>query len=531
MTSNADFSIEACQADSFLGLSGHFLDQEYGLCKEVDEKNIVICPSPVYPSAVITNVETGKEFVEIRYWKFGEWHAILVPKATLSTASKIVSLSDFGLEVTSSNAKKLVDSLNEILVSGALYIPHKFSRSSLGWQGDEFLPYSDKLLCDSAERYRQFMNAFTAAGSLEGWTAYFAKLRQSKEFRLMLDASFAAPLVSVVGQNSFILHLWGGTGLGKTVALMCALSVWGNPNQGALLQTLNKTQNAMLSTAGFLCNLPFGADELQTIKSRFTDYSGLIMTLCEGIDRARMHYNEMNETCSWQTSFLFTGEEPILKALDSGGARNRVLEIECRSKLIENGNESATFARNNYGTAGRRFIEMLSKDRAREYYRSIFNDIIRAYDVTEKQAATAALLLTADWLSSEIFWPDCEVLKIEDVIGYLNDSTQVSTAENAYSFVKDLIAEHASNFTPAAFECWGIIEGNKVYFIKKVLNDEFKNAGFDFNSVKSSWIESGYLLNTYNGKERHQKKINGINCGCACIVIDDGSSSSTKVAS
>ena len=519
MISSADFSIEACKANAFLAFSDHFIDEEIGLCKELENRNVVVCPSPVYPKAIITNVETNVEYILLNHWKYGAWHELVVPKEEISTASKIVELSKYGIEITSTNAKNVVNALSEILVTGRNYIPHRLSQSTLGWAGTEFLPYSLKYVCDCAGKYKQFINAITTAGSFEEWTAYFAKLRQVTEFRLMLAASFAAPLVSVVGQNSFILHLWGGTSIGKTVALMCALSVWGNPNQGALMQTLNKTENAMLSTAGFLHNLPFGADELQTIKSRFQDYDKLIMTLCEGIDRVRMHYNELNETFSWQTSFLFTGEEPCLNQFSGGGAKNRVIEVHCKDKIIQDGNGTANFVRENYGHAGPKFIANLDFDKAKKYYKSVCADIIATCDTTEKQAGAAALILVADWLSTELFWPeDDRVLTIDDIEPFLAGAKEVDASERAYQFIRDTIAEYSRNFTADCVDRWGTIEEDgRVFFNNTVLQRVLSNAGFDFNAVKTAWAERGYLERGKDGKFRQAKKIAGSCCSCSVL--------------
>ena len=59
--------------------------------------------------------------------------------------------------------------------------------------------------------------------------------------------------------------LWGRTGVGKSVALMVAASVWGNPN-GGLFGTMNGTLNFLQSQAALLRNLPLCLDELQTIR-------------------------------------------------------------------------------------------------------------------------------------------------------------------------------------------------------------------------------------------------------------------------
>ena len=109
---------------------------------------------------------------------------------------------------------------------------------------------------------------------------------------MMMAASFASPIIEKVNALPFVFHLWGGTGSGKSVALMAAMSVWGNPSMGKMVRTMNMTSNSMLSTAAFLKNIPFAGDELQTIKSKWDNYDKLIMCITEGVDRGRMSYDK-----------------------------------------------------------------------------------------------------------------------------------------------------------------------------------------------------------------------------------------------
>ena len=83
----------------------------------------------------------------------------------------------------------------------------------------------------------------------------------------MLAASFASPILSLVGSLPFFVHLWGvDSGTGKTVGLMAAASVWGNPALGSYIQTFNATQVGHERTAAFLNHLPMCIDELQLTK-------------------------------------------------------------------------------------------------------------------------------------------------------------------------------------------------------------------------------------------------------------------------
>ena len=496
------------------------VDKEKGLYHR--NKDIVACPVPILPSAIYRNTATGTEKVELQLYKFGEWRKIVTDRETISNRSKIISLSNLGVEVNSGNAGHLMNALSEIISQSLSRLPLRRSCSSLGWSGDEFIPYSGNMVFDGEEQFKSMFDSVTQKGGLEDWRRFMAPLRENRVLRIMLAASFASPLVSVVGENPFILHLWGGTSLGKTVALMCAMSVWGDPAVGHLTRTLNMTNFSMLSTAAFLNSLPFAADELQTIKKSFGNYDNLIMQLTEGTDRARMKYDRLNYAGSWRNAFLFTGEEPCIKPGSGGGAKNRVIEIECREKIIENGNATANFVRSCYGTAGKEFIEKLDRRMVKSYYDGIFNDIVSGTSTTEKQAGAAALILTADWLSTQQFWPEDEsVLRIDDLEPYLFTEEEVDTAQRAYGYVLDLVSEYGRNFTADAADRWGVIENYKVYFIKSVLERELEKAGFDFNAVKAKWYQHGWLEKANDGGYRLKKRVNGTVANTVVIYLQD----------
>jgi putative DNA primase/helicase len=70
--------------------------------------------------------------------------------------------------------------------------------------------------------------AFRQKGDYASWRASIgAAIHESDVFRLVLAASFAAPLLKPLGHRSFALHIWGDSGGGKTATLKTALSAWG----------------------------------------------------------------------------------------------------------------------------------------------------------------------------------------------------------------------------------------------------------------------------------------------------------------
>lgn len=311
----------------------------------------------------------------------------------------------------------------------------------------------------------------------------------------------------------------------NTVGLMVAMSIWGDPAMGKMVRTMNMTTNSIMATASMLRDLPFAADELQVIKDRIGNYDKLIMSVCEGVDRGRMSFDKVNEMKSWNCAFLFSGEEPVTRSSSGGGAKNRVIEIECKSKVIENGKDTANFVRQNYGHAGQLYISYV---RGIEHdLSSIYNRILTSLeniDCTDKQRLSMAAIMLGDTIGSVALFPNEKPLTAADVAPFLKTKAEVDTAERAYDYIKDVIAINDSRFCPNSYgdmsgEIWGRIEvecfkdapeKRTVYINKTALVKLLRSEGYEFDAIKAKWADKGYLVRNSQGKMIHQTKCHNI---------------------
>lgn len=468
-------------------------------------------PIPVLPTQILYNADSGMEKLRLDFFKEG-WRHVLCERSITASSHKIIELANKGLEVNSENSKLLVKYIADCVSMNLDILPRYNAVSRMGWIEDDFMPYSTEIKFDGEKENKFLFESVTQKGSYENWIAFIKPLRQNRYFRLMMAASFASPLIEKVNALPFVFHLWGGTGSGKTVGLMAAMSIWGNPKMGKMVRTMNMTANSMLSTAAFLCNLPFAGDELQTIKSRWENYDNLIMKITEGIDRGRMTYNRNDELKTWKCSFLFTGEEPCTRSASGGGVKNRVIELECVHEVVANGNKIVTFINDNYGYAGIQFIQAIAKKNFTKEYDQIFKDILDKTETTEKQAMAMALILLADKIATEVIFKEETPLVIEDIRPYLSNTAEVDNSERAYEFVMGMISIHTNRFhlTQNSGEFWGEFKDGCVYINKNILVREMKAEGFEFDAVKSKWAEKGYLERNSQGKLFHQTKCAGI---------------------
>lgn len=494
-----------------------------------------VCPHPILPTERFINIDSGLEKIKLEYFKDNMWKSLVAECAVLFNKNYICSLADKGIMVTSENSRELVKYISEIISLNVRELPLYRSISRLGWVSeDEFAPYVNDLKYDGEDCFVNIYKHIAEKGDFNIWKNHISKLRENinirlmmaVNIRLMMAASFASPLIEVVGALPFVLHLWGTTGFGKTVSLMTAMSIWGNPEMGCLTRTMNMTQNSMARTASFLYSIPFAADELQQIKSKWDNYDNLVMYLTEGIDRGRAKARGgIEEIKIWKNCFIFTGEEPITKSESGGGVKNRVIEIEVGDRIVPDGNFTANTVKANYGHAGKLFIEtIINSDNLMEQYKDIFKEILNKTDTTEKQAMSMALILLADKLACNCIFDSEEPLSVYDVKEYLTSIKAVDAALRAYEWCLSWIAENEIRFKAAGEDnkgaVWGKIEENFAMISKNILSQELGKVGFDYTAITKAWANKGLIERNSQGKLVHQTKVFNVKASYIKLLFD-----------
>ena len=77
--------------------------------KDSSAKKVTACPHPIFMITRYSNVDTDVESVQLVYGRPGRnYKTKIVPRSDLASANKIVKLAEYGVGVTSENAKALV---------------------------------------------------------------------------------------------------------------------------------------------------------------------------------------------------------------------------------------------------------------------------------------------------------------------------------------------------------------------------------------------------------------------------------------
>lgn len=500
------------------------------------------CLHPVMPVERLVNVDTGEEKLKLAFRKGGVWRRIIADKTVLASTGKVTELAGSGLAVTSQNARSFVQYISEMENLNYSLIPEVKCVGRLGWIDDcNFSPYMDGIVFDGENEYKDRFESVTERGSCSAWLEAVRSIRKTEcaATRIILAASFASVLVKPCRCLPFFLHIWSTSEVGKTVAMMLAASVWANPEMGRYIQSFNATSVGKELGATFLNSLPLMLDELQMEDNNDHDrVEKMIYALAEGVGRNRgKRTGGLQKTGSWCNCIMTTGEGPINDECAAAGAINRVIDLYCRDaklfahNIIGDAKAVVQFLLKNYGFAGERFIQALlepgNMEKAIELQNQFCLEISAAGDVTDKQTASAALILAADTLAEEWIFRDGVRLAAEDITPYLATLDDINQNRRALEFLYDQVAINAIHFDPhrasdKGIEIWGEVGPEYIYIIKPVFDSLLRKNGFKLKSFLE-WAKGQKLIRTEaskrNPKDTVAHRIPGLSSSPRCVFL------------
>lgn len=501
---------------------------KYSVDKDGEQKLEVIFPQQIYPNAIIHNITTDNEKLSIRFLKGNQWREVVADKSVTANKNKIIELANKGIAVNSLNSGALVNFLSTIENINYDKMPKYLETSQLGWYKDKFLPYTDEIqLCEIGGIE---VKSFKEEGKFEEWLKATNVARQNhKFFRIILASEFASPLLKLTGTLGAITHLWGATGTGKTVALMCGASVWGMPaNDDGIIVTFNSTKVGFEILCDYLQNIPLNIDELETSNKANNDDIVYLITEGKGKIRGKAGGGLAN-IGKWKLWGISTGEHPITTDISKGGALNRIINLQATSKLIDgidDINELCTIWRHNYGFAGKMFIDYvkaLDKDLLIKKYNQYLQQFIKTGG-TGKQSMAGAMLMLADELANDCIFKDNLKLTLDDFNGIILSESEVSRAERYHDMIFDWVASNLRHFNGAEnVDQWGKIVKNgeqvqEIQIIKSVL-DKYFFIDVQSKPILTEWRKNDYIL--VDSKETSFTKIlrfGDITARCVCLV-------------
>ena len=508
---------------------GIYTADEYGVSR-LNEMgaDVEVISHPLMPVKRVTNIETFEEKLEIAYCRgVDPWKFLTVSREQLASAQKIIGLSRQGIAVNSENAKEVVKYMGTIESLNYDNLPRQNSVSHMGWLSDgRFMPYVDDVSYDGdSPEFLNMYNEFKPTGDEQTWLNIAKEVRKSESVpaRIALASSFAAPLVQILGGLPFFVHFWGEAGCGKTVGLMLAASVWGNPDVGRYVKTFSGTKVSQELYAAFCCNIPILFDELQVISDRKT-FDDIIYMLCEGVSKGRgAKEGGLQIQKRWSSCIITTGEMPITQGNSGGGAVARAVEINFGGiPLFHDARTTANTLKEHYGFAGPKFISMLRQDGVIDAIKVLqkkFYGELMQEDIHDKQVLSASIILAADALATKSIFKDKHALTVEDIKPYLATRSETDINLRCYNWLMGFCAANPRRFDSedqSNGEVWGKYDTKEgyLYINKTVFETIVRNNGYSPGAFLD-WAKRKDLLLTENyghgnKNNRMTKRVKGI---------------------
>lgn len=503
--------------------AGIYLMDEYG-------NETCVCNHPIYIAREIIPVDdAGRICVELKYRvNGGDWQSVIVPKRMIRDRKQIIELIENGIDASSENAGGLIQYFRtlENWSYGEHTIPESKGCGRFGWvnEGKEFMPYADGITFTGAREYKSIYDAIATKGTLEEWREAirpFYKPDANQIPRMALAASVAAPIVGYMDDLPFFVHLFGASGHGKTVSLMLAASVWGNPKAegGGLVQSFSSTAVGMERRAAVMCNMPMILDEVGVKGARDKEVSEIVYQLTEGVGKTRGSLEGLRQTGKWSTVFISSGEQPLTSDTSQAGVINRIISVDCNGQSIfgdDGARKLVEKIRNSYGHAGKMIVQKImecGRDEIHERQRNmqtLLNAIMP--EGMNKQILAASWLMAADQMLQEVVFNEildddadwltrCIATKEDvDMLKRVLDWIEGWRGGNGRHFF-DSANDAANGNSGVNADVWGFKRKTGVYaYNPTILKAEMEKSGFDYKAFISAAKAAGIIMLDSKGK-------------------------------
>ncbi|MCX4780911.1 DUF927 domain-containing protein [Streptomyces sp. NBC_01264] len=480
----------------------------------------------------------GDQAVELAWVDGSRVVTRTVPRSVVRRGRILVAtLGDAGLPVIESDAKLTERYLAAFESLNRSKIPRVHLARQLGWQKDgSFVTAQDSphRVEVKYDEQKPALAAHQPAGTFEGWQAAIKGMEAYPAAQMALYACLAAPLLELVGVNSFTVDISGRSTRGKTTAAAGGMSVWADPSEKADgMYSWRTTMLAAEKRLNLVNGLPVVFDETKLVRDPEMVHA-LLYSIPKNHGQARG--GGWPSGLPWRTVMVSTGEQSVLTFTTDQGAGARVLTVK-EAPFGTGGAESASAAievrdgcAENFGTAGPRFIEALIEAIAGPGKRALaarHKALTEAHrydsDMSARRAPLVACLALAAELASE--WgivpfaaPQMDVWRR---LFAVSDQTD-NRGEMALDVVREYVAANrralwapgTANEQP--FSGWigrdlHIDEEPTIGLLPERLKETLKRSGYELESVIPSWRESGLLIESPSYRPAYLlgRKLNG----------------------
>ncbi len=212
--------------------------------------------------------------------------------------------------------------------------------------------------------------------------------------RAIMAASFASPLVSLLGHRNIFYHISGSPSSGKTSLLRFAMSIWGDPGKNVI--SFYATDAGLRDYAEEMNFLPLAIDQVELVNPK-SKLPSLVYELCEHFFRTPRYIKE------WHNCIISTGNKSICSLAPNLRKYPSLLDVKAdpltREASRKLGNLICRVASAHYGFAGTKFVSFLveKKGSIKADYEKMLKELVA--DVHYECVENVAVLCLADFYS------------------------------------------------------------------------------------------------------------------------------------
>ena len=316
----------------------------------------------VFPAGRLREVDGGDEHVVLVWKSPGRWEKRAVRMDDAMVARQLAALSRYGVPVDSGSAAGVIRWFRAFLSANERTLPVARTSPRMGWRdaknSDDIEGFlwgstwlnggrwsnadisavepsrwareTDNLyLSVQQEGLSQIAKGYKRRGDIAGWNEAITPLLRYPRAYLGVLASLVPPLLRFTPQASNFVVDWSArSSFGKTTTLLAAASVWGMPDirGGGAIHSWGSSDTYIERVASTACDMPVILDDTRRARTPNV-IRDVVMSVAQGLGRGRGTISGIQQTQTWRTVLLSSGEESIIDLVQVGGAAARTLAI------------------------------------------------------------------------------------------------------------------------------------------------------------------------------------------------------------
>jgi hypothetical protein len=552
--------------------------------KTKEERLAPRLPAPVWLDGLVASADDPARGVRVAALYGGRIIRTTISRTDMRTARRALEvLSHAGFPIQDASKWDWIRYLSAAEDSNQRTLEMSTTAATNGWRGDDESYPESFVLGDrivhrdgSVAAIEPFaghaaepgeVRQYRAKGSEAEWQQALAVASQYRFLTLAICASGASVLLQPLrAEQGALIEVTADSGLGKTIFLKLALSVWGANGKRDIV-TANSTSVGLETLQNWRRHLPLAIDELKQATGRM-DPTQTIFLLTNGRGRTRGQPSMTAREALWYQNYVFlSGETSVLKMGDvsDNGPQARTFSITHEGGPFErddNGREARWLSEvvsDNFGFAGRRLIMQLvtndeqgwdalrAERRAQEArIAALGRQIAPGRQIArfvERRAGLFAPVYVAGRLLAELYphefpWERVQQ-NLDDAWRFLCESTAdgFDRSEAALARIREWISASGHLFSSIRAGIPGTVEqigreyvyevggpdggterGVGTAVVKSALDRHLRGHGFNSSDdYTRDWLRRGLILSDSRGRPGRNVRITGP--GVWCIVF------------